>query len=52
MRIISFIEDESVVKKILRHLDLWDTRNHDPPVFALITIIFGQSGERSPLFTA
>ena len=31
MRIISFIEDMGVVEKILRHLGLWKTRNHDPP---------------------
>jgi hypothetical protein len=27
----SFIEDEAVIKKILEHLGLWDTRNHSPP---------------------
>ena len=31
MHIISFIEDGEIIEKILRHLDLWDTRNHDPP---------------------
>jgi len=31
MKIISFIEELDVIKKILRHLDLWDVRNHDPP---------------------
>jgi len=31
MRIISFIEEEQLVKKILKHLGLWETRNHDPP---------------------
>ena len=31
MRIISFIEDETVIKKILKHLNLWETRIHDPP---------------------
>jgi hypothetical protein len=30
MKIISFIEDDQLIKKILSHLDLW-TRNHDPP---------------------
>ena len=30
MRIIRFIEDKSVVEKILRHLGLWQTRNHGP----------------------
>ncbi len=32
MKIISFIEHKEVIEKILRHLGLWDTRNHDPPV--------------------
>lgn len=31
MRIISLIESGPIVKKILIHLDLWDTPNHDPP---------------------
>ena len=31
MRIISFIEDDEIIEKILRHLDLWETRCHDPP---------------------
>jgi len=31
MKIISFIEDTEVIEKILRHLGLWETRNHDPP---------------------
>jgi hypothetical protein len=31
MRIISFIEDDALIRKILVHLRLWDTRNHDPP---------------------
>jgi hypothetical protein len=32
MRIISFIEDKETIKKILVHLGLWETRNHDPPL--------------------
>ena len=31
MRIISFIEDEPVIEQILKHLNLWETRIHDPP---------------------
>ena len=31
MRIISFIEDEQLVKKILKHLDLWDVKRKPPP---------------------
>ncbi len=32
MRIIAFIEDEQVIKRILKHLGLWETHNHDPAV--------------------
>ena len=31
MRIISIIDDFEIIDKILKHLDLWDVRNHDPP---------------------
>ncbi len=31
MRIISFIEDDQLVKKILEHLDLWDVKRKPPP---------------------
>ena len=30
LKIISFIEDKQIVKKILRHLDLWDVRRKAP----------------------
>ena len=30
MRIISFIEDEQLVKKILKNLDLWDVMRKPP----------------------
>jgi hypothetical protein len=30
MRVIAFIEDYDMIRKILVHLALWDTRNHDP----------------------
>jgi hypothetical protein len=33
MRIISFIEDQQHVKKIFKHLDLWDVKRK-PPVCA------------------
>jgi len=29
--VIALIDDIEVIKKILQHLDLWETRNHDPP---------------------
>jgi hypothetical protein len=32
MRVISVIEDRLIIKKILKHLGLWDTHNHDPPL--------------------
>lgn len=32
MRIISVINELFVIEKILRHLGLWDIRNHGPPV--------------------
>jgi len=31
MRIIAFIEDEEVIKKILKHLGLWDVKPRPPP---------------------
>ena len=31
MQVIAFIEDSGLVRIILRHLGLWDTRTHDPP---------------------
>jgi len=31
MKIVAFIEDEPIIRKILEHLGLWDTRNHGPP---------------------
>ena len=31
MRIISFIEDEGIIKKVLKHLDLRDIRPKPPP---------------------
>ncbi len=31
MRIVAFIEQAPLIEKILRHLDLWHTHNHDPP---------------------
>ena len=42
MKIIAFIEEEQLVKKILKHLDLWDVRRkpparaHGPPTEAFI----------------
>jgi len=52
MRIISFIEDEEIIKKILKHLDLWDVRPkpapraNDPPTETII--IYDQSSSPGP----
>ena len=31
MKIISFIDQDALIERILRHLGLWETRNHGPP---------------------
>ncbi len=31
MRILAFIENEDVIKKILKHLGLWDQKTRSPP---------------------
>jgi len=31
MKILAFIEDEEVIKKILKHLGLWDQKARPPP---------------------
>ncbi|MDX9788743.1 MAG: transposase [Desulfobacterales bacterium] len=31
IKIISIIDQPEIIQKILLHLNLWDTRNHDPP---------------------
>ena len=31
MKILSFIEDPEIIKKILKHFDLWDVRPRSPP---------------------
>lgn len=40
MRIISFVEDEETIKKILKHLNLWEIQNHDPPDARKIPVEF------------
>jgi hypothetical protein len=32
MKIIAFIEEPDIIRRILAHIDIWDIRNHDPPV--------------------
>ena len=41
MKIISIIDDFEIIDKILKHLNLWDIRNHDPP-----EILIRQSNSR------
>ena len=36
MKIISTIENPPIIEKILKHLGLWDIRNHDPPAPQII----------------
>ena len=31
MKIIAFIKQLLIIKKMLKHLNLWETHNHDPP---------------------
>ena len=31
MKILSFIEDPEIIKKILKHLDLWHVKPRPPP---------------------
>ena len=39
MRVIAFIEDEDVVKKILRHLGLWEVKRKPAPRANALPII-------------
>ncbi len=36
MRIIAFIEDDSTIQKILKHLGLWENRSPSPPPSSII----------------
>ena len=49
--IISIIEEPDVIRKILVHLDLWETRNHDPPTEKYIQIKELTYTERSGFHT-
>jgi hypothetical protein len=33
-KIIAFIEEEAIIQKILKHLNLWVPGNHDPPLLS------------------
>ena len=43
MKVISVIEDEEVIKKILKHLDLWERKTRPPPKTALTEKTFEYS---------
>lgn len=56
MKIISIIDDFKIIDKILKHLNLWDIRNHDPPevepiyIPELTYVDHGNSGSQIPVF--
>jgi hypothetical protein len=53
MKIIGFIEDIEIIEMILRHLGLWDIRNHDPsaPDSVYISeLAYGHSDSQIPAF--
>lgn len=39
MKIIQFIENIEIIALILRHLELWDLNNHDPPAPEPVKIV-------------
>jgi hypothetical protein len=48
MKIISFIEDEEVIEKILKHLGLWEMKARPPPKpkASLVTMHFDYSNSQ------
>jgi hypothetical protein len=53
MKIISFIEDEEVIEKILKHLGLWDLKVRPPPKVKApsVTISIDDSDSQVPFST-
>ena len=53
MKIISFIEDEEVIEKILKHLGLWDLKARPPPKAKApsLTISIDDSDSQVPFST-
>jgi len=53
MKIISFIEDEEVIEKILKHLGLWDLKLRHPPKVKApsVTISIDDSDSQVPFST-
>ena len=59
MKIIFIIDDFEIIDKILKHLNLWDIRNHDPPEIEPVSIPeltyvkdsdYNNSGSQIPVF--
>ncbi|MCF7889585.1 MAG: hypothetical protein K9L78_05640 [Victivallales bacterium] len=53
MKIIAFIEELDIIEKILRHLGLWDIRNHDPPQKVsdyILELVCEKADHRIPVF--
>jgi hypothetical protein len=53
MKIIAFIEEFDIIEKILRHLGLWDIRNHDPPQKVsdyILELVCEKADPRIPVF--
>jgi len=50
MKVISVIEDEEVIEKILKHLGLWDLKVRSPPKVKLpsVTISIDDSDSQVP----
>jgi hypothetical protein len=53
MKITSFIEDEEVIEKILKHLGLWDLKVRPPPKVKApsVTISIDDSDSQVPFST-
>ncbi len=52
MRVIAFIEDEDVIKKILKHLELWDIKRKPRPLANAPPIDVFPAYDQSPAPTA
>ena len=59
MKIISIIDSFDIIEQILKHLNLWDIRNHDPPEIEPVHIPeltyvedsdYDNSGSQIPVF--
>ena len=53
MKIIFIIDDFEIIDKILKHLELWDVRNHDPPQKIseyILELVCDETDSRIPVF--